>query len=122
MPLDGAFKTHTSLRHNLYQTYFRTTEQNESRLDAICQSKTPGTTLHEETHITRKPAFVGQFIYDFIQKFFGHTEIYFNTGGISEMYFDEVKKNFGFGCMRLPMMENGTDVDIAETTKMVDLS
>lgn len=37
------------------------------------------------------------------------------------MYFDEVKKNFGFGCMRLPMMENGTDVDIAETTKMVDL-
>lgn len=36
------------------------------------------------------------------------------------MYFDEVKKNFGFGCMRLPMMENGTDVDLAETTKMVD--
>ena len=36
------------------------------------------------------------------------------------MHFDEVKKNFGFGCMRLPMMENGTDVDIAETTKMVD--
>ncbi len=36
------------------------------------------------------------------------------------MYFDEVKKNFGFGCMRLPMMENGTDVDIVETTKMVD--
>lgn len=37
------------------------------------------------------------------------------------MYFDEVKKNFEFGCMRLPMMENGTDIDIAETTKMVDL-
>lgn len=36
------------------------------------------------------------------------------------MYFDEVKKNFGFGCMRLPMQENGTDVDIAQTTKMVD--
>ncbi len=36
------------------------------------------------------------------------------------MYFEEVKKNFGFGCMRFPMMENGTDVDIAETTKMVD--
>ena len=36
------------------------------------------------------------------------------------MYFNEVKKNFGFGCMRLPMMDNGTDVDIAETTKMVD--
>lgn len=32
------------------------------------------------------------------------------------MYFAEVKKNFGFGCMRLPMLENGTDVDIAETT------
>lgn len=36
------------------------------------------------------------------------------------MYFEEVKKNFGFGCMRLPMMENGTDVNIEETTKMVD--
>lgn len=36
------------------------------------------------------------------------------------MYFEEVKKNFGFGCMRLPMMENGTDVNITETTKMVD--
>ncbi len=36
------------------------------------------------------------------------------------MYFEEVKKNFGFGCMRLPMMENGTDVNIVETTKMVD--
>ena len=41
--------------------------------------------------------------------------------GRSGMYFDEVKKNFGFGCMRLPMMENGTDVDLAETTKMVDI-
>ena len=30
-------------------------------------------------------------------------------------------KKFGFGCMRLPMMENGTDVDLAETTKMVDI-
>lgn len=37
------------------------------------------------------------------------------------MYFDEVNKNFGFGCMRLPMMENGTDVDLAQTSKMVDL-
>ena len=26
------------------------------------------------------------------------------------MYFDEVKKNFGFGCMRFPMLENGKDV------------
>lgn len=36
------------------------------------------------------------------------------------MYFEDVKKNFGFGCMRLPMIENGKDVDIAQTTKMVD--
>ena len=32
-------------------------------------------------------------------------------------YFDEVKKNFGFGCMRLPM--NGEQVDYEETCKMV---
>ncbi len=31
---------------------------------------------------------------------------------------DKVKKNFGFGCMRLPM--NGDQGDIAETTRMVD--
>ncbi len=31
------------------------------------------------------------------------------------MYFDEVKKNFGFGCMRLPMVENGKAVDIEQT-------
>ena len=31
---------------------------------------------------------------------------------------DKVKKNFGFGCMRLPM--NGDQVDIAETTRMLD--
>ena len=31
---------------------------------------------------------------------------------------DKVKKNFGFGCMRLPM--NGDQVDIAETIRMVD--
>lgn len=31
---------------------------------------------------------------------------------------DKVKKNFGFGCMRLPM--NGDQVDIADTTRMVD--
>lgn len=28
------------------------------------------------------------------------------------MYFDEVRKNFGFGCMRLPMVENGKAIDI----------
>ena len=32
--------------------------------------------------------------------------------------FDHVKKNFGFGFMRLPM--NGEDVDIPQTIKMVD--
>ena len=34
------------------------------------------------------------------------------------MNFPEIKKNFGFGMMRLPM--NGEDVDIPETKKMVD--
>ena len=33
-------------------------------------------------------------------------------------YFSEIRKKFGFGFMRLPMQ--GEDVDIAETTKMVD--
>lgn len=32
--------------------------------------------------------------------------------------FEKIKKNFGFGCMRLPM--NGNEVDYAETSKMVD--
>ena len=32
--------------------------------------------------------------------------------------FNEVKKNFGFGCMRLPM--NNEEVDLVEFTKMVD--
>ena len=31
---------------------------------------------------------------------------------------DRIKKNFGFGCMRLPMQ--GEDVDIPETKRMVD--
>lgn len=31
---------------------------------------------------------------------------------------DRVKKNFGFGCMRLPM--NGEEVDLEQTKKMVD--
>lgn len=31
---------------------------------------------------------------------------------------DKIKKNFGFGMMRLPM--NGEEVDIEETKKMVD--
>ena len=33
-------------------------------------------------------------------------------------YFPEIKKNFGFGMMRLPMI--GEDVDIPQTTEMVD--
>lgn len=33
-------------------------------------------------------------------------------------FFSEIKGNFGFGCMRLPM--NGEDVDIEQTKKMVD--
>lgn len=33
-------------------------------------------------------------------------------------YFDNVKKNFGFGCMRLPM--KGDEVDLAEFSRMVD--
>ncbi len=32
---------------------------------------------------------------------------------------EKIKKNFGFGCMRLPM--NGADVDMEQTKKMVDL-
>ncbi len=31
---------------------------------------------------------------------------------------ENIKKNFGFGCMRLPM--NGSEVDLAETSRMVD--
>ena len=33
-------------------------------------------------------------------------------------YFPEVKKNFGFGCMRLPMVEG--EVDREEMCRMVD--
>ena len=33
--------------------------------------------------------------------------------------FENVKKNFGFGCMRLPM--KGDEVDTAEFSKMVDI-
>ena len=31
---------------------------------------------------------------------------------------DRIKKNFGFGCMRLPMI--GEEVDIEQTKQMVD--
>ena len=37
--------------------------------------------------------------------------------GVYEM--ERIKKNFGFGFMRLPLLENG-EVNLAETTKMVD--
>ena len=39
------------------------------------------------------------------------------------MYFDNVKKNFGFGCMRLPMIQTGDDtkeVDYAVFSDMID--
>ena len=35
---------------------------NPKLMSAICQSKTPGTTLHRETHVTHKPAFGEHFI------------------------------------------------------------
>ena len=38
---------------------------------------------------------------------------------MSNHYFPEIRKNFGFGCMRLPMA--GEQVDYEETCKMVDL-
>lgn len=37
---------------------------------------------------------------------------------MNNKFFENVKKNFGFGCMRLPM--NGEEVDYEETCKMVD--
>ena len=38
--------------------------------------------------------------------------------GERDFTMERVKKNFGFGCMRLPM--NGSEVDIPETKRMVD--
>lgn len=38
---------------------------------------------------------------------------------MSNKFFSDIKKNFGFGCMRLPM--NGEEVDYEEMTKMVDI-
>ena len=38
--------------------------------------------------------------------------------GKSMTGFEKVKKNFGFGCMRLPM--KGKEVDQAEFSRMVD--
>lgn len=41
--------------------------------------------------------------------------------GFGRVYrMDNIKKNFGFGCMRLPM--NGEQVDFEETKRMVDAS
>ena len=37
---------------------------------------------------------------------------------MSNKFFSEIKKNFGFGCMRFPM--KGEEVDIEELSKMVD--
>ena len=35
-------------------------------------------------------------------------------------YFDKVRKNFGFGCMRLPMNEDGESVNYSELSRMID--
>lgn len=35
-------------------------------------------------------------------------------------YFAEIKKNFGFGCMRLPL--SGEQVDYDETCRMADVA
>lgn len=45
----------------------------------------------------------------------------YSQGGIHRMnkYFGEVKKNFGFGCMRLPCMENG-EIEPVQFSEMVD--
>ena len=40
------------------------------------------------------------------------------TEGLRMEYFDGVKKNFGFGCMRLPM--KGEKVDYEEFSRMID--
>ena len=37
---------------------------------------------------------------------------------MSNKFFNNIKKNFGFGCLRLPM--NGEEVDYEQTCKMVD--
>ena len=37
---------------------------------------------------------------------------------MDNVFFSNIKKNFGFGCMRLPM--NGEQVNYEETCKMVD--
>ena len=37
---------------------------------------------------------------------------------MSSKFFDNIRKNFGFGFMRLPM--NGEEVDMEQTIQMVD--
>ena len=37
---------------------------------------------------------------------------------MSNKFFNEIKKNFGFGCMRFPM--KGEEVDLEELNRMVD--
>lgn len=34
-------------------------------------------------------------------------------------FFPEIRKNFGFGCMRLPL--NGSEIDTTQMSQMVDL-
>ena len=38
---------------------------------------------------------------------------------MSNKFFGEIKKNFGFGCMRLPMIDNAVDEE--QTNNMVDI-
>ena len=71
---DGTFKTHTSLCHNLNQAaldclIFGQRKQNIPGLMQFANRKPPGTTLHRETHITHKPAFVGQLMLGYIVYF-----------------------------------------------------
>ena len=39
-----------------------------------------------------------------------------HTRGVLDM--ENIKKNFGFGCMRLPLKDG--EIDLAETSRMVD--
>ena len=49
-------------------SYFRTTKQNSPGLMQFA-NRNPRTTLHRETHITHKPAFVGQLMLGYIVYF-----------------------------------------------------
>lgn len=46
---------------------------------------------------------------------------YLFLGGIVMIYNEKEMKNFGFGLMRLPLLEDGYEIDIEQTKDMVDL-